>query len=88
MEQERKREAEEGEEKDIERCRDVLLPRPAIQGPRDLLGGRENFDFRPADVARKNRNVLEKIWDKCSSVTVAMCEYYKYKNPLTTHKFY
>jgi len=30
MEQERKREAEEGEEKDIERRRDVLLPRPAI----------------------------------------------------------
>jgi len=30
MEQEGKREAEESEEKDIERCRDVLLPRPAI----------------------------------------------------------
>jgi len=27
---EREREAEEGEEKDIERRRDVLLPRPAI----------------------------------------------------------
>lgn len=27
---EREREAEEGEEKDIERCRDVLLPRPVI----------------------------------------------------------